>query len=366
MALVRPICPSIASFDATRAYTFTFTSTGGSQVVKNKLLIKNNLTNVIVYDTIKETFRFEQTLPANTLVNGESYVYTFVTYDIDNNESPQGNWVPFKCFSTAIVEFTNLPVGNIINSSNFTFNGRYSQAESELMDFAVFNLYDSTGSLISTSGNIYNTSTPPIELTHEFNGFSSATTYKISLSGTTVNGATFTTGLIDIYVNYIRPELFSIVQLTNNCKGGYVEIKNNMVLIEGESNPDPPIYIDDEKVDVTGDGHWVQWVKGYNITGDFTCQMWFEAPNIGENKPLITLWNNSNVNGNNRITVNLRQEKPYGETEIKTFAELRCSNGLSSSYYIMSDYIDNPLPDDKFTIWFRRINNIFSIRLEVL
>lgn len=360
----RPICPTINSFDATKDYTFMFTSTGGNQVVKNRLLIKNNLTNVVVYDIIKETFRFEQTLPANTLVNGESYVYTFYTYDIDNNESPQGNFVPFKCFSTAVVEFINLPVGNIINSSNFLFQATYSQAESELMDFAVFNLYDSTDNLLATSGNIYKTSTPPFDLSYEFSGLSTATTYKISLSGVTVNGASFTTGLYEIYINYIRPQLFSIVQLSNNCSGGYVEIKSNMVLIEGESNPDPPIYIDGEKVDVREDGYWVKWIKGYEVSGDFTAQIWFEDPNIGEDKSLLKMWSNANVNGNNQITVNLRREVPYGETEEKLFAELHCTNGLASGYYIISDYMDI-MQDVKYTIWIRRINNVFRIRLEV-
>lgn len=367
MSLVKPICPSINSFDARYDKMLTFSSIGGSQVIKNRVVIKNSLTNVSVYDNIVTSFRFEQLIPANTLVNGVTdYTYTFYTYDIDGNMSPQGNLVPFECFSNAQVEFTNLPVGNIINSSNFLFEAQYNQAENEPYSFVIFNLYDTSDNLLSSSGNLYSTQTPPVNISYEFSGLSTATTYKISLSGTTDSGSTFTTGLIDIHVNYIRPELFSILQLSNNCLGGYVEIKNNMVLIEGESNPDPPIYIDDKEVDLRGDGHYVQWLEGYTVNGDFTSQIWFRDPNIGEDKTLFQLWNNSNVNGNNSLKINLRQEKPYGEENVKTFAELRCRNGLNSGYYIISNYIDNPTPTDKLTIWIRRINNVFSIKLEVM
>lgn len=43
MALVKPIAQAKNAFDASREETFYFSSDGGDQIVKNKLVIKNKV-----------------------------------------------------------------------------------------------------------------------------------------------------------------------------------------------------------------------------------------------------------------------------------------------------------------------------------
>ena len=98
---------------------------------------------------------------------------------------------------------------------------------------------------------------PPTILTYEFGGFTDNTVYYIKGFGSTINGTSIETPLTSITVKYIQPNIFAIVELSQNCTGGYVTVKSNMANIEGTSNPTPPTYIDDEAVDLTQEGSWV-------------------------------------------------------------------------------------------------------------
>ena len=71
--MITPIASQVNAFDATTNHLFYFTSSGGNQVAKNRITIRNNTTNVVVYQNTVETFLFQQEVPANTLVNG---IYT--------------------------------------------------------------------------------------------------------------------------------------------------------------------------------------------------------------------------------------------------------------------------------------------------
>ena len=74
MALPRPVLNTQVAFDATQAHTFTFTVYGsGAQVTANKLTIRKQSDNSIVYQQQQTTFKFEHTLPAGSLTNGNYY-----------------------------------------------------------------------------------------------------------------------------------------------------------------------------------------------------------------------------------------------------------------------------------------------------
>ena len=57
MALTRPTLYSTAAFDATKQHTFTFNVIAATQVVANQLVLRNNVTNEIVYTKKQETYK---------------------------------------------------------------------------------------------------------------------------------------------------------------------------------------------------------------------------------------------------------------------------------------------------------------------
>ena len=191
-----------------------------------------------------------------------------------------------------------------------------------------------------------------------FSGFENNTVYFIELNGVTINGTVVSTGLLQISVNYTQPDLFSLIELSNNCNGGYITLKSNIVLIEGSSNPTPPTFIEGKEVDLTNSESWVKYDSGYNITDNFLARAWVRKPT-----PYSTLIQFSNVNGQ---TIEVRFMKGYEYTTdetMKAYIEVIVTSLSGRNYYIYSNYVDILSDDKYYTIWLTRVNNIYQIQL---
>lgn len=352
--LTTPILYSQAAFDATQAHTFTFNVVGGEQVTQNKLVITNQSTSEIVYQAVQTTYKFEHILPANTLTNGVYYSGYIITYDANGTASAQSNSIQFYCYSTPSFAFSNLPINNIITNSSYNFQVTYNQAEGELLNSYSFTLYDAQRIQIATSGVQYvgSITAPPTIISYQFTGFIDKTSYYIRAIGQTAQGAQVDTGFIAISVLYTVPSLFSIIELSNNCSGGYVIVRSNLIEIGSESNPTPPNYVDNNTaVDVRNNGQYIEWNSGFELNGDFTASLW--GRDFNENSNIITMTDDL---GNNIII-------RYRTNENNTvYADATVTNG-DVVYYIYSNSIATPTTTDKIQIWLRRIGNQYSIKL---
>lgn len=285
--LTQPIVNPISAFDATRVHNITFTVIGGAQVVANRLVISNNETGAIVYNKTAITMKLEHTIPANTLTNGGYYNAVVYTIDNANNESVASTAVPFYCYSQPVLTIDNIPATETIENGTYTFTGTYIQQEGEILNSYQYTLYDSNKNVLSKTPLIYYETDS--SLSYTFIGMSNDTSYYIELSGETVNGTHITSGVIYFTVRYIQPASFAICDLVNNCDDGYIQVSSNIVAIDGKSNPDPPIYIDDKEVDLRDPDSWVEWDSGFRIQDDFTLRAWGRGFNPYE--PIITLKN---------------------------------------------------------------------------
>lgn len=360
MALTRPTLIAVPSFDATQPYTFTFTAQSGSaQIVANQLTIRTQSDNTVVYDEKQETFKYEHVVNADELTNGTYYNAVVSVFDADDNQSPTSIPIQFWCYSTPSITFTNIPANNIITNASFNFTFTYAQNEGEALNSYVVNLYNAFQSQIATSGVVYTqTGTPPYDGSYLFAGFEDNTVYYIEIVGTTVNGAIVSTGQIQFTVKYEQPDLFTLVELTNNCEEGYITLKSNIVIIEGTSNPDPPTYINDQEVDLTENGSWVEWNDGYSVSGDFLTRLWFRSPN-----PYTQIMQFSNAQGQ---TITLNYMLGYENVEspdLQSYVEVYVQSIDGMEYYIYSNYIDT-LPDTSYyNVWLTRVNGIYQLQL---
>ena len=305
MALIRPILYSTSAFDATVSKTFNFNVSGGDQVVKNRLVISKQSDNTIVYDNIQTTFAFRHVVPENTLTNGEYYSAYVTTYNSANEQSAPSLGIQFYCFSSPSFEFSNIPINRVISNASYNFIVTYNQDESEYLRSYTFNLYNSERALLATSGIQYISTTPtlPLNINYIFNGLNDKETYYVEANGQTMHGMIVDTGFILISVQYEIPNVFTMISLDNNCEGGYITIQSNLVGINGESNPIPPIYVDDNTaIDLTGEGSYVLWDTGYEINGDFTASLW--GRDFNENSEIINL-----SDGTQNLIVNYRKDE---------------------------------------------------------
>ena len=360
MSLVRPTLAAPPAFDATTAYTFTFfVAQGGAQVASNQLTIRDNTTNNIVYQQTQTTFQYQHTVPANTLTNGTNYNAVVITYDASGTASEASIPVQFWCYTTPTLQFTNIPTGNIIPNASFSFAFSYSQTQSEALNSYELNLYSSSGVLVSTSGVQYTaSSTVPYNGTYLFAGFEDGTTYGLELIGTTIEGTSVTSGRISITAKYTQPAIYTLMTLTNNCEGGYVNIQSNIVLIEGTSNPSPPVYISGTEVDLTEEGSYVAWNDGYSISGDMLTRLWFRNPTA--NSTLLTF---SNTAGE---TITLSYNQGYANddrtTTLLCYMTATVTSAAGAQYFIYSGYI--PILDSTayYNVWLTRIGGIYQLQ----
>ena len=283
MALTTPTLMQQNAFDATQAHVFTFNVYSGSQITGSKLTIKNNATLETVYDGTVTSYAFEHTVPANTLTNGVYYQASIQTMDAQGNFSPASNIIQFYCYSTPTLVFNNIPTANIIPSASFAFEVKYNQAEGEALDSYVFNLYTTAGTLISTSGRLYNTTTTvPTVFAYTFSGFNNGEDYVVEVNAVTVEGTQITTGKQTVFVQYSQPGMFSSLYLTNNCKNGNITVQANVIGINGEVNPSPPkyitrneqVYLDLTNTHTSDTPPYVQWTEGYEIPDNYVIRIW--------------------------------------------------------------------------------------------
>lgn len=352
MALIRPILYSIPAFDATHEQTFIFNVSGGDQVVKNRLVISKQSDNTIVYDNVQITFAFRHVLPENTLINGEYYSAYITTYNSANEQSLPSLGIQFYCFSTPSFMFSNIPINRIINNASYNFIVTYNQNELEHLRSYTFNLYNSERVLLTSSGVQYisSTSALPLNINYTFSGLNDEEIYYIEVNGQTMHGMVIDTGFVLFSVQYEIPNVFSIISLNNNCEGGYITIKSNLVGIDGEANPYPPVYVDDNTaIDLTGVGDYVLWNSGYEINGDFTASLW--GRNFNDNNEIIIL-----SDGIQTLKINYRKDENG-----RYYAELIVKEGFYTYYlYTNSIYVYS---GDTLQIWFRRINSLYEIGL---
>lgn len=365
MALSTPLLYSIAAFDSQSPHMVSFTVSGGDQVVANRLLIKKNNNLSIVYNQVVQTYSFNHTIPADILTNGEYYVAQIKTYGVNDDitsEEEGSLWsssVPFYCYTTPTLTWTNKPISSIIEESNYIFQFSYNQIEGENLYSYIINLYDNNQRLVSTSGTKYVTGVTV--LTYEVNGLSDDQTYYIEINGITVNNTQITSGKNSFLVNYYEPYSTQVFEAKNDACNGWITLVNNPIIIDASSYPSPPLYVkNDTAVNVKPQGYYVRW-SGLHQSGDFCIRIW--GYDFNSNKLIFEYLQND-------ISYNLelfrRDGYEYKSDILKTYYELQIQVNDPQPYFIYSNYIDQPTSTDKIFICIKRINNIYSLYIENL
>lgn len=358
--LTRPILIAISSFNATQSKVFNFTiQNNGNQIVANQLTVRNQIDNSIVYQEKQNTFKYEHILPADVLSNGQYYNADIMVFDSYGNSSAISLPIQFYCYTTPTIKFTNIPANEIINNASYNFQFQYNQNESEKLNSFVFNLYNSSKLLISTSNEVYvNNGTPPYDGSYLIAGFEDKAVYYIQVVGKTINNNIIATELTRITIEYSKPNLFTLLELKNNCEEGYIQVTSNIVLVSGDYNPDPPIFINGKEIDLTGTEAYIEWNQGYKITNDFLTRIWFRSPN-----PYSDILQFSNVQGQ---TIKLKYMLGYEnvtEPNLKAYIKVIISSLNGMEYTIFSNYINILSSEKYYNIQFERENNLYQIGL---
>lgn len=336
---MKPSLFVVPSFDSDVGITIKF-SWFGNQPVSNTIRIRNNNTNVIIYEKMLQTMKLEHIIPADSgLINGTLYNISVKVSDSNGVDSEWSDPLLFYCYSTPTFKI-NIEDGQIIQSQTYGVDITYSQPEGEQLQSYRVRVLNSNREIIYDSNTRYIIDTVKITNLQDNNH------YYIVVTGETVNGMYLSTDEIEFFADFVKSEAYLVLELQNMYDTGGVYMKSNIISVEGESDSDVT-YIDNEIADLTN--NVVHFNKGFSISDDFSLLIKGKQFQPGEQ--IIKISGNDEI-----ITVIYR----YDDIFNRYYFELNSIYG-SVRYMITSSYVDNT---KETSLYIRRKNTLFE--LEVL
>lgn len=204
-----------------------------NQPVKNRAIITDNTTGIIIYDNTQETRTLTHTIPAGTLAAGNQYLIRLQVFDIDGNSSNLSEPVLFYCFTPPSFSLHNLTDGFVTQNANITLSIDYSQEEGETLRDVQFLKYSGDKTLLSRSAVIYSR-TP----SYEFYTLENNTTYYFRALGETDHGIVLDTGYIEVSTMFDTVPTNIIFTLDNIYREGYIQFTSNIIIVPYELEND--------------------------------------------------------------------------------------------------------------------------------
>ena len=328
MALVKPIINEIVAFDANVGSYITFSASGGDQVVANEIKVTVNSEEqgeIVVYRNKTTSYNLSHTIPPYVLTNGLYYKVTVRTFDVLDNSSEWSNYQPFYCYTTPTITL-NIRNNQTITTHNYNVTAIYRQAEGEKIEYAIIQLYNEQGVLIESSGNIYNSTSPPLTFNYFISGMNNNARYTISVTAVTVNGTVVNSKAI-FRTDYGTITSTGVLNATVDTCNGYINLKSSMLTnLIGMSHPDPATYINRAQIDListVGDidnerySSWAKWSEGLIIPSDFLLRVWFYPAR----QPFKVIELSDGDNGLESLTIN------YQRGSLTDYLSIRTTSG---------------------------------------
>lgn len=364
MALIRPSLSDMVILDALYDKEIQFNVFGGDQFNGYEIEIYNNETNVLHYYVSKSTYSTKFNIEANVLANGNVYrlrVRTFYSSSSQTDYSEYSDFMLVKCYTTPVCSIDNLLNENgerVIGNQNHIFEGSFYQAENIPLKSYQYILYDEDKKILQTFNIVYSTGK---KTQQSIEGFSSRTTYYIELICTDQNNLTVSTGLIDFYVLYEAPRIRQVVHLENDKDNAAVNVSCNMIQIIFKIDPKPPIYINDQELDLRN--NTIAYLdEQLNLTGNFTLKIYAKnipSVDIGEESYFCTL-----KSIDNSVQIHLKESEGY----IHAYKILTPKpNGADIISHYMSAKIENYEPEKSYlVIQINHVNRRIDIYAQVI
>lgn len=344
-------------FDAEKDHILQFTY-NGNQIFKHQLIIRDNLTNDIVYDQTVVTMSTRHTIAAGSLTNGKTYNAAIQVY-YKNDEGLEvadklSDTALLKCYATPILSFVDMPT--TVRNATYTFSISYSQAQDDYIDSYIITLYDGSGVRLYDTGRIFPaTTTLPYSFSVTIPDLMDGHSYYISCDARSLSGMAASTGRQNFLVEYVRPQNYSVLYVSNEYNSCSARIASNIKIIDGHTQSGKePNYFSDDEADLRYD--WAYWNEMLNVSGNF--QMLVRIRDVVPYQTLVRI-----TNGLDEIVLRTNRGKLYGISGEKDYIELRVKN-QGVTYTTMSQPIDPPSDTEMLLVRVVKRSYLYELSLE--
>ena len=411
MALINPFINSINAFDATIGTTIYMGVLGGDAITKYKFRLYNNDGSISPFynsewievqnDVSSQSIRSFPILlnSAFGLKNNSSYKIEPITANDEQPNGVVGQQSLFQCYATpdltlkykTIVDGTSSyePVTSetVFSSSEVQFRLEVSKDNiNSLMrpNNIIVSLYgiDHSGhkNIVSGPKTIYkfnrNIDEGVYYLDFSLKGFmvnvdeygyglspqdSLFKSFEIGIEFYTVEGMNVSYTLKDLYCYYITIDNPSVFDVFNICDRGVVKLEYSLTSFMGTSNPSPPIFLNEEEVDLSESSSWALWQKYFTLTQPFTLRIW--GRKFLEGSIFLAT---ETKNSNNYIDIRYNSEMEDGEEYV--FISIQSGQTTSDGtplfpYYLESNRILKSSISETTNIFVgvQKQNNLFEL-----
>lgn len=430
MALTAPFINTMPAFDATIGITININILGGDAISGYQfLLLENNGTEVPFYsspifqpsnDIAGVSIRsYAITIPANISGNNEfgqkvivsnnnQYRIQAKTYNA-SGESIIGNDTIFYCYKTPATklqvlkseevsaDYFDLKNGETIPSSQpslkFTFspNDLLSIAEPNILTVSLYGMKNGHKTYISTSGEIYNfeydlinnveyyttqfkLSGFSINVNIDGNGIitpksdSAYDSYIIEYSIRTIENMVVEETFTDLNCYYVAIQNSPFLTANNLCDKGVISLTcSGLTSFNGTSNPTPPMYINNEEIDLTATSSWAKWENLFSLNQPYTLGLW--ARNIKKGV-VVSMTTSGYIYKYIKLKYNIETSNEgiyYSFISLESGRNDNYGNTMFP-YYIESEHIQTSLinEDTKLFIGLQQQGDLFDIHLEII
>lgn len=364
----KPIITRIDAFDATIGTTITF-GWKGAQAFQNELIIRDSETLDIVYKyktgrdmSLKHVMNIALGTTNEDVTgqfkNGKQYQATITVFDKDGVQSDPSDPVTFWCFTEPVLRITNQDVlSGIITMSSLYLKFYYQQTEGETLSEYYVELYDENRHLLLRSSIYYGSSSEEY-LEYRIEGLLNNHTYYVNVNARTAHGIEVNTGLVQFSVKYDKMGAGALVSL-KDLGNGNVSIGSNFKVIDANSNPEEPIYINNEEIDLRDPDSWVNFFDGFEVSGNYEMKIVMRAVQEG----FYVICKNED-NEVLKITYEYYDIDYETETKRKYFFKLHVFNN-DQDLNVFTKMFDKLTDDQELVLVVQHVNGYYSLKIKI-
>ena len=348
MSILKPSILTIIPFDASKDYILNFNlDPSTDQCFGNRIIIRNNATNAVVYDHTVTRFLLTHNIPFGTLSNGTIYKITVAYFNLSGTYSSFSDGTIFKCLATPVVSISNLTPNQTIASNTYTPSGSWAQSNGDTLNTYAFYLYDTNGILLQSSPTLFYA---PSNITqYQFTSFANNTRYGIQLKTLSSTGVQVDTEIIYFSSQYISPTFAGSLGLENFPEQGAIKVTSHAVQIIGKIGSGTVNYVSDDYIDLRNGMIYFSNGEGMSVFSDFTLEIFMK--NIIIDVPFLIL-------GSPQGNISLVYSSQYNSI-------VATKNIPGHSYMIFGDVVNLTINNNIY-IFFQQIGNYLNLKYQIL
>lgn len=288
----KPIILNAPTFDVTQGCTINFAYYGGL-FTQTKIEFRDNSTDSVAATLISDNSNMYIQVAPNTSGLSNNKIYN-ITISVNEGDEQNSNWSDksnkaiIYCFSTPTFTFLSPTQGSSLTTSYAEVTLNYSQSENEPLDKYRLVMYDNNDAVIASSGDLYDIDNNGNPLPYIFNNYlENGAEYHIIATAVTLHGMTVN-ATTNFTCEYIQPESYAHMTLTNLPDSGSVSISSNVIALQGVAETNPPVYINNKAIDLRNNS--VTFSEGFNINQNFIMQI--KGRNFTPFKPMVVMKDN--------------------------------------------------------------------------